>query len=329
MRVGLVCPYDLGVPGGVQAQVLGLAEHLRARGDEARVIGPGLSDDEDSVGLGSTLSLPGNDSMAPISLDPRVRARIERAVRDVDLLHVHEPLMPAVSLLALRAGKPTVATFHADPGAWVTGLYRMLGSRIRRVLGANVARITAVSNTAASPLPAALDIDIIPNGVDVSAFDSDVDRLPARVSFLGRDERRKGLGVLLEAWPRVESEVPSAELVVMGANRGIPGITWKGRVDNDTKARLLASSSVYVAPNLGGESFGVVLVEAMAAGTPVIASDLKSFRDVGGEAIRYFPKGDSGALAEAIVTVLDDQDARGEMSVKGRVRAAEFDAALS
>ena len=325
MRIGLVCPYDLGKPGGVQAQVLGLAAHLDGHSDEALVIGPGLPQGVPGNDLGSAVAIPGNASMVPISLDPRVMSRIRLAAREIDLLHVHEPLMPLVSLAALRVGKPVVATFHAAPGPWGRGFYGLMGSRLRRMLGPNVARVTAVSKTAAAPLPESLEVEIIPNGVDVSLFTRDVDRHPARVCFLGRDEKRKGLDVLLRAWPLVEAEFESVELVVMGADRGGGRITWKGPVDDATKAEILTSSAIYVAPNLGGESFGIVLVEALAAGTPVVASDLASFRDVGGGAVRYFATGDSEKLAEILIELLQDVEARDGMSALGRARAAEFD----
>ena len=325
MRVGLVCPYDLAKPGGVQAQVLGLAAHLGHRGDDVSVIGPGAPPDRGGVDLGSTVTLPGNMSMVPISLDPRVGSRIARAAREVEVLHVHEPLMPLVSLAALRVGKPVVATFHAAPGRWGRALYGALGSVMRRALGPNVARITAVSETAAAPLPDDLEVEIVPNGVDIAMFSPEVERHEARVCFLGRDERRKGLDVLLEAWPRVATAHPLAELVVMGADRGGEGVTWMGRVDDATKAEILASSTLYVAPNLGGESFGIVLVEAMAAGTPVVASDLAAFRDVGGDAVRYFAKGDVEGLARALVETLADPGARERMSTRGRMRARQFD----
>lgn len=325
MRVGLVCPYDMGKPGGVQSQVRGLSQHLPISNAEVTIIAPGAPGDDGGVDLGSAVTIPGNASMVPISLDPRVVSRIRMAAREVDVLHVHEPLMPLVALSALRVGKPVVATFHAAPGLWGKGLYSLLGSQLPRVLGRNVARITAVSKTAAAPLPGSLDVEVIPNGVDVSFFSRDLERQPARVCFLGRDERRKGLDVLLQAWAPVAAEFDSAELVVMGADRGLEGITWKGPVDDTTKADVLASSAICVAPNLGGESFGIVLVEAMAAGTPVVASDLAPFRDVGGDAARYFAKGDSEGLAEALIELLHDAEAREEMSALGRARAAGFD----
>jgi len=325
MRVGLVSPYDLGRPGGVQAQVIGLARALISAGDEVTVLAPGLAGSLPGVDLGRTLSIPGNRSLVPLSLDPRVVAKIRRASRQLDVIHVHEPFMPLVSLAAIRAGSPVVATFHAAPGPLIGGLYRMAGPMMRRLLGGRVRRVTAVSPTAAAPLPTNLEVAIVPNGVDVVAFARDVARAPKRVAFLGRDEPRKGLDVLLEAWPAVLARDASAQLVVMGADRADEQITWMGWVDDDTKAETLASATLYVAPNLGGESFGIVLVEAMAAGAPVIASDLDSFRHVGGDAISYFAPGDATALATQIVSLLGDTAARRSMAVAGRTRAQQFD----
>lgn len=325
MRVGLVCPYDLGRPGGVQAQVIGLAEHLEAGGDDVLVIGPGLPPDRGGVDLGGTISVPGNRSIVPLSIDPRVVSRLRDACSQLDVLHIHEPLMPLVSLAALRVGTPAVATFHAAPGAVGTRFYAFASSQLPRLLGPNVRRVTAVSSTAAEPIAGEIEVTIVPNGVDVAEFRSAGERVPGRVAFLGRDEKRKGLDVLLTAWPSVLRKTPDAELVVMGTSREDEGIDWMGPVDDATKAEVLASSSVYVAPNLGGESFGIVLVEAMAAGTPVLASDLASFRDVGADAVRYFATGDPEALADQLTGLLDDEAGRAEMSRRGTRRAQRFD----
>lgn len=326
MRLGLVCPYDLSKPGGVQAQVKDLARQLQSQGDEVLVFAPGLPDAVHGVDLGATLSIPGNRSKVPLSLD----ASVGRKIRDagsgvVDLLHIHEPLMPLVSLSALRAGIPVVATFHASPGTFGIGFYTVLRSQISRLLGPNVRAVTAVSRAAAAPLPRELGAIIVPNGVDVDAFQVDVERAPQRIAFLGRDERRKGLDVLLEAWGRVSKSFPDAELVVMGADRGTPGVEWLGTVDDSRKQRGLASAAICVAPNLGGESFGIVLVEAMAAGAAVVASDLDSFQEVGGDAVRYFSTGDSSALAGVLSDLLSEPAVVEKMSAAGRERAGLYD----
>jgi phosphatidylinositol alpha-mannosyltransferase len=325
MRIGLVCPYDLSRPGGVQAQVLGLASALGGRGDEVIVIGPGLPDGVEGVDLGDTITVPGNRSRVPISLDPRLSKVMSVVAHDLDLLHVHEPLMPAASLASLRAGPPVVATFHADPSRLARRAYSLGRRGVRRTLGRKVKAITAVSATAARALPQALDLTIIPNGVDTSAMRTYVNRDPRLVVFLGRDESRKGLDVLLEAWDQILEGVPDAHLTVMGTDRGIEGVAWMDEVDDATKIRTLNRAAVYVAPNTGGESFGIVLVEAMAAGAAVVASDLPAFKDVGGEAVRYFRARDRTALAETVVSVLTDNPGRDAMASRGIERAAEFD----
>lgn len=325
MKIGLVCPYDLSRPGGVQAQVLGLSRALNAHGDETVVIGPGLPAGTPGVDLGRAVVVPGNGSKVPISIDPTVLRVMRSVAGDIDILHVHEPLMPTVSFSALRVGIPVVATFHAAPGEVGRRLYNLVGDWMERILGRHIRRITAVSETARAPLPAGLDISIVPNGVDVASLQSDVDKNSRQVAFLGRDEPRKGLEILLEAWPAVVEAVPDVELVVMGAERDVPGIEWLGWVDDVTKAEVLNGSAIYVAPNTGGESFGIVLVEAMAAGAAVVASNLDAFSDVGGHAAQYFENGDAVALSEEIVMLLEHEDIRTGLAEAGRARAAEFD----
>lgn len=322
MRVGLVCPYDLSKPGGVQSQVIGLQSAL---GEDAFVIGPGLPTDIPGFDLGRTVGIPGNGSIVPLVVDPRVRSLIKSAAREADLLHVHEPLMPLVSLNALRVGKPVLATFHAAPGIIGRRLYGVMGAGLRRVLGGNVRRMTAVSEVAAAPLSKHLDVTIVPNGVDTHAFQTDIKRVPGRVAFLGRDEPRKGLDILMGAWTEVATRMPAAQLVVVGANRDLPGIDWRGHVDDQVKQEVLGSSSVFVAPNIGGESFGIVLVEAMAAGDAIVASDLDSFRAVAGGVARFFAAGDSAALASALLETLEDEGEARRLGTLGKDRAKDYD----
>lgn len=324
MRVGLVSPYDLSVPGGVQVQVLGLAAYLRAWGDDPVVIGPGLPDGVPGVDLGESISIPGNGSMVPIAGDPRSRRRIRAAAANLDLLHVHEPLMPIASLLAIHAGPPVVATFHAAPGRGGRLAYRLTRPFLSRLLG-NTRMVTAVSHAAAEVLPAGLETRIIPNGLDFASMRVEVAREPAKVAFLGRDDPRKGLDVLLEAWDKVEIARPGSQLVVMGAQRDSAGPIWMGKVDEATKAMMLCSSSVFVAPQTGGESFGIVLLEAMAAGAAVVASDLPPFRDLAGDAARFFPVGNSGALARAVIDLLGDAAERDRLATEGRRVAEQHD----
>ena len=326
MRVCLVSPYDLTQDGGVQAQVWGLAGWLRGQGDEVRVIAPRLPRGIEGVEVGRVVRVRANRSVAPICLSPRVSGRMKETMGWGEVAHIHEPLMPTVGVAALRAPGPAVATFHADPPGWVSGLYRVLHPWVRS-LKAPRTLVTAVSRQAAVALPSGWEPErIVPNGVVTAIGGTAVARRRGRVVFLGRDEPRKGLSVLLEAWPLVRSRHPHAELVVMGAERPDPpeGAVYLGRVDAAVKERTLRSAEVYVAPNLGGESFGIVLVEAMAAGCAVIASDLTSFRDVAGPAARYFTPGSVAEMVEQIHRVLESPSVSDRLSEAGPERAGRF-----
>lgn len=325
MNIGLVCPYDLSKPGGVQSQVIGLQAALGGDADDVRVIGPGLPDGVPGWDLGSTIGIRANGSVAPISVDPRVGKTIRTVSRDLDVLHVHEPFMPTVGLAALRAGPPVVATFHAAATGIGRRFYNLLGGQVGRLLGPKVKHVTAVSKTAASALPSDLEPVIIPNGVDTAAFVSAGTDRGRRVVFLGRDEPRKGLDILLEAWPQIAASVPDAELVVVGADRGTDGVDWMGVVDDEAKAEVLGQAAVYVAPNTGGESFGIVLIEAMAAGAAVVASNLPAFVEVGEGSARFFETGDPTDLAEQVLALLTDDDARDSIAADARLRAEDFD----
>lgn len=332
MRVGLVCPYDLGSPGGVQQLVTELAAQLRRFGDDVVVIGagnraflggPGM--DDTTVLAGRAVSVRGNRSRVPLTVVPPAWWRVRHALRDADVMHIHEPLIPLVGWAALSVDKPLVATFHADAPSWARTLYRCapgLGHRMRR------AKLTAVSRTAAAPVPERWgEVEVIPNAIDVPSFELPVERVSRRVAFLGRDEPRKGLDILLEAWPRVLVERPDAELVVMGAVRGDrpPRVTYLGPVSGGEKKRILASSLVYVAPNTGGESFGLVVAEGMAAGCAVVASDLEAFISVMGDAGQTFPVGDVGALAKEVIRLLADPDKAQDLGALARSHVSRFD----
>lgn len=332
MRVGVVCPYDISKPGGVQQLTGELATHLREAGDEVVFIGagrtwfqggPGL--DDVTVPTGRAIGVRANLSKAPLTLSPVPWRRVRRALADVDVVHVHEPLMPLIGWMALSTSRPLVATFHADAPDWVSRLYRVLPG-IERRLGESI--VTAVSSVAARSIPPGWgEVRIVPNAIDVSAYDLPVGRVDRRVAFLGRDDVRKGLSVLLEAWPHVTSRVPEAELMVMGADRDtdIQGVEFKGTVSGGEKRLLLASSLVFVAPNLGGESFGIVVVEAMAAGCAVVASDIPAFVEVTEGAAVHVPVGDVRTLAEALISLLLHPAKAREIGHSLRVRSAGYD----
>ncbi len=332
MKVGIVCPYDLAQPGGVQQHCIELAEQLRTRGDSVVVVGAGSlrrhggpGRDNATVPIGRAFKIRANDSAVPLTLSLRSWKRLHRELADVDVVHLHEPLIPLVGWAALRTNKPMVATFHADAPRWARSLYLsipLLAGRMRSAV------ITAVSDTAKGALPESWGhVRVIPNGVDVSSYEVPVGRVDRRIAFLGRDDPRKGLDIALEAFATVRESHTDAELMVMGSDRGsvLPGVRFLGRVSEGEKRRILASSGVYVAPNTGGESFGIVIAEAMAAGCAVITSDIDAFRDVVGDHGVLFPVGDTAALARSIGHLLDNPDELRRLAAGGKTAVESYD----
>jgi phosphatidylinositol alpha-mannosyltransferase len=329
MRIGMVCPYSFDVPGGVQSHVLQLAEVMRARGQNVSVLAPSsphVALPEYVVSAGRAVPIPYNGSVARLQFSPAVHGKVRRwlADGDFDVLHLHEPNAPSLSMWALRVAEgPIVATFHTSTTKSLTlavfqGVLRPWHEKI-------VGRI-AVSDLARRWQMEALGSDAveIPNGVDVASFASAplLDGYPRpgkTVLFLGRfDEPRKGMAVLIDALPRLVEHFPGVQVLVVGRGDqdelrskagGLGGhLRFLGQVDDAAKASALRSADVYCAPHTGGESFGIVLVEAMAAGTPVVASDLHAFRRVlrDGDAGRLVPVEDGAALAAGLVAVLEN-----------------------
>ena len=349
MRVGLVSPWAWDVPGGVRSHIADLGEVLRSRGHEVSILAPAEDPDvlpPDVVDGGRPVPVRYNGSVARLSMGVKSTRRVQAWIRegDFDILHVHEPVAPSVSLLALWVARgPIVATWHSsnDRSRMLSASYYVAQTAMEKVRG----RI-AVSEDARRTLVNHLggDAILIPNGVRVSAF-APTERLPdvdpelPSVLFLGRlDEPRKGLAVLFGALPELIRRVPTVQVLVAGPGdideirKEIPlgcegHVRFLGRITDEEKARALRSVDVYVAPHIGGESFGIVLVEAMAAQTAVVASDLPAFRRVLQDGLcgRMFPKGDSDALAVALVEVLSDPDERARLVAAGDRRVQEFD----
>ena len=350
MRVGLVCPYTWDVPGGVQAHVHDLAENLLALGHEVSVLAP--VDDPDAPGLepyvvaaGRAVPVPYNGSVARLSFGPLSLARTCRWVRAgrFDVLHLHEPTVPSVSMLAMWASRGAlVATFHTSTPR--SRALQVFGTVLQPGLEKLTGRI-AVSPAARRVIVEHLggDAVLVPNGVQVDRFRGA--QPPAgrpdrpTVVFLGRiDEPRKGLAVLLEALPELVRRVPDVRLLVAGPGdveqvRGeVPAglaahVDLVGRVDEADKPSTYATGDVYCAPNTHGESFGIVLLEAMAAGTPVVASDLEAFRRVleDGRCGVLFPVGDAAALAGALADLLGDRPRRDELVARGQRAVEAYD----
>ncbi|TXC97231.1 glycosyltransferase family 4 protein [Streptomyces sp. ISID311] len=347
MKIGIVCPYAWDVPGGVQFHIRDLADHLIRLGHEVSVLAP--ADDDTPlppyvVSAGRAVPVPYNGSVARLNFGLLSAARVRRWLQHgaFDVIHIHEPASPSLGLLTCWAAQgPIVATFHtSNPRSRaMIAAYPILQPALEKIR----ARI-AVSEYARRTLVEHLggDAVVIPNGVDVDFFASAEPKAEWQgrtIGFIGRiDEPRKGLPVLMKALPAILAEVPDARLLVAGrgdeeeAVAALPAemrsrVEFLGMVSDEDKARLLRSVDVYVAPNTGGESFGIILVEAMSAGAPVLASDLDAFAQVldQGEAGELFANEDAAALAASAVRLLGDPGRLGELRERGSRHVRRFD----
>ncbi|HEY0357179.1 MAG TPA: glycosyltransferase family 4 protein [Mycobacteriales bacterium] len=349
MRIGLVCPYSFDVPGGVQAHIRDLAEALIALGHEVSVLTP--ADDETAlppyvVAAGRAVPVPYNGSVARVALGPLSAARVRRWLRNghFDILHVHEPFAPSLSFLACLAARgPLVATFHTATErsrflAAAEGVIQPVLEKITgRIAVSELARRVQVEHLAGGGVE-------IPNGVSLAHF-AGAEPLPGwpgdggALGFLGRfTESRKGFDILLDAFTRLAPDRPGLRLLVAGPGDGdeaLAGldpalrerVVLLGLVSDEDKARMLRSVDVYVAPNTGGESFGIILTEAMAAGTAIAASDLDAFRRVldDGAGGALFRTGDAADLARVLGELLDDPVRRAALVAAASVAVRAFD----
>ena len=349
MKIGLVTPYIYPLPGGVNAHVDYLYRNLRARGHDVRIIssrhGPQKASEGDVIRLGFGVSVPTNGSIGTLTISPRYR----EVVRDVldrerfDVLHFHEPFVPFLSLFLLQESRSVnIGTFHAYAG-WSPSYEfgkRMLGGFARRLHG-RIAVSAAARHFIDRYFPG--DYKVIPNGVDLERFGGGrpIERWrdgTLNILFVGRFEERKGLIHLLKAYRVLRKTGCNCRLLVLGggpqerevrrylATRGLGGVELLGRLSDDEKARYFATADVYVAPATGQESFGIVLLEAMAAGAPIVCSDIHGFKGVvrRGEQALLVPPRDHRALAKAISQLLADPEMRARFSAAGRQRAEQF-----
>jgi len=350
MRIGLVCPYAWDSPGGVRSHVSDLAFELRARGHYVNILAPvddpnSITDGEVTNG-GKPVAIRYNGSVARLNFGLRATRQVRKWIQenDFDLVHVHEPMAPGLSLLTLWvADGPIVSTWHSSmPRSRVlASMNRIVQTAMEKVSG----RI-AVSEDARETLVKHLggDAVLIPNGVRVKAFQTGArhpqfDPSIPSILFFGRlEETRKGLSVLLDALPAIIESVPDVQVFIAGpgqiddtaeglSDSVLDHLIFLGRLTEEEKIQALHSADVYIAPNTGGESFGIVLIEAMAAGTAVLASDLPAFSRVldGGMAGAMFKNEDSSDLAAQAIALLGDADRRYELLTCGLQRVMRFD----
>ena len=336
MNIGMVSPYSWDFPGGVNKHVEQLSGRLRRRGHRVTVVAPGGSDGEGFRSAGGSFAVSANRSVANICFGPRVAAKMRRLLREeeFDLLHLHEPLVPSSSMLALIYSRcARLATFHAarEGGS--------LGYRLARPLLGPLARRIEVRAVVS---PAALDLveryfpgdyRTLPNGVDTDMFRPEGPVLEGLgdghfdLIFVGRAEPRKGLDVLLEAVPRVREVHPEVRLLVVGAEgEEREGVVRLGRLADDLIPAAYRSAGIMISPALGWESFGIVLVEAMACGLPVVASDIPGYRCVVEDGVQgtLVSPGDPGALAAALLELIEDGGKRKAMAEAAVARAETY-----
>jgi phosphatidylinositol alpha-mannosyltransferase len=348
MRVGIVCPYSFDAPGGVQNHVKDLAEALIARHHDVSVLAPGEEGGTPPyvVLAGGAVPVPYNGSVARLSFGPVVAARVRRWLKDgrFDVLHLHEPATPSIALLALWAAEcPVVATFHTSNvrsramSASASILRPSMEKITARIAVSEYARDTLVQHIGGEPV-------VIPNGVYVDHYAFAEPRAEWRgecgtIAFVGRlDEPRKGFSLMAEAFTAVAADHPGTRLLVVGggdidkAAAAFPAavrarVEFLGRASDQDKAAALRTADVYVAPNTGGESFGIVLVEAMAAGATVLASDIPAFARVleSGRCGALFRAGDGSHLAQELGALLGDPGRRAALDGEAARAVRRYD----
>ena len=351
MKIGMVSPYDFTWPGGVTAHVAQLARELGRSGHEVQVLAPHspsreCQDSDLLVPLGRSVPLPSGGSIARVSLSwwlyPKIRALLKK--EKFDIIHLHEPMAPILPLCVLEfSDTVNVGTFHASYAR--QHLYRMSSPIIKRWqqrLHGNIAVSPAAQRYVNNTFPG--DYEIIPNGIDYDHFSANVRPFPKyqdgklNILFVGRLEKRKGLRYLLEAYGRLKWEMPDIRLIVVGpgnpdresyrviSSQNLQDVEFVGRASYEYLPRYYASADIFCSPATGAESFGIVLLEAMAAGKPVVASDIEGYRGIitHGEQGLLFPKKDSDALADTLRVLARDPELRQKLGGQGNRSAEDF-----
>ena len=347
LKIGMVSPYGWDLPGGVQMHIRDLAEYFKAKGHEVSVLTPAIEDEflpSWVQSSGRPLAIPYNGAVARVSFGPVATLRVRKWISEggFDLLHLHEPAIPSLSLLACWAAEgPMVGTFHAtaprQKAIFAVGpiLEPAIEKLSARIAVSEMARETLTEHLATNAI-------VIPNGINHGFFKEakpNPEWMGSSIGFVGRfDEPRKGLDILIKAIPEIVKANPNLRIIVAGPGESedvLKGVeqsirnrfVFLGRVSDDDKARLLKSVDLYVAPNTGGESFGIILAEAMAAGTAVAASDLPAFRAVlnDGKAGAMFINEDAKDLARVANNLLLNKDLKVALGNSGQEWSKRYD----
>ncbi len=355
MKIALVGPYDFAYPGGVANHICSLESHLTRIGHEVKVIAPASKDinlfGDRFIAIGKPHPLPTSGSIARVALSLRLRPNVKDVLEEekFDIIHLHEPLMPSLCTSVLRFScTANVGTFHAFDGSPGYGLLKPLSTFLLNRLIPRLDGKIAVSQPAkqfvSKHFPG--DYEIIPNGVDTDRFSPDVPPIEKfcdgklNILFVGRLERRKGADYLLKAYQRVKRDIPNSRLIIVGPGTrlrakykkevkqsGLKDVVFVGYVSYDDLPRYYKTADVFCAPATGWESFGIILLEAMAVGTPIVASNIAGYASLvthGVEGLLVPPKDDRG-LAKALTSVLSDESLRRQLGANGIIEAAKYD----
>ena len=355
MKIALVSPYDYPYPGGVTEHIAALDKHFRALGHDTRIIAPSTTQDngldDHIIRVSDEISnVHFSGSTARITLSPAVYRRVKKILNDeqFDIVHVHEPTVPMLSVAVLRHSHAVnVGTFHAyrESNAIYEYMRPIVKSFVDRLDG-RICVSDVVREYVTQYFPG--DYTIIPNGIDCSRFASpDIQPIEQyndgrpNILFVGRLEKRKGFRHLIRAYRTIKEAVPDARLLVVGAYNDkdktpfvryaratkLRGVHFVGYVPPEELPRYYRTATLFCAPSTGFESFGIILLEAMAAGLPIVATDIAGYRSVVQDGVDglLFPKGDERALAEALIELLRDPARRVSMSAAGKRKAAQYD----